>query len=108
MTSPSSTGSGGSGAPATTPDGTPSTPSAACARPGTSTRRSRTTALRTPPQRTLYLHGEDDGCIDVGLVRDAEAHLAPGSRLDVLPGAGHFLHAEDPEAVGARVLGWVT
>jgi len=62
---------------------------------------------RTPPQRTLYLHGEDDGCIDVRLVRDAEAHLAPGSRLDVLPGVGHFLHVEDPAAVGARVLGWL-
>ena len=63
---------------------------------------------RTPPQRTLYLHGEDDGCIDVRLVRDAEAHLAPGSRLDVLPGVGHFLHAEDPSGVSARVLEWVT
>jgi pimeloyl-ACP methyl ester carboxylesterase len=61
----------------------------------------------TPPQPTLYLHGEDDGCIDVRLIRDAEAHLAPGSRLDVLPGVGHFLHAEDPAAVNARVLEWI-
>ena len=34
----------------------------------------------TPPQPTLYLHGEDDGCIDARLIRDAEAQLAPGSR----------------------------
>jgi pimeloyl-ACP methyl ester carboxylesterase len=61
----------------------------------------------TPPQPTLYLHGEDDGCIDVRLIRDAEAHLAPGSRLEVLPGVGHFLHAEEPAAVNARVLDWV-
>ena len=62
---------------------------------------------RTPPQPTLYLHGDDDGCIDVRLVRDADAHLSPGSRLEVLPGAGHFLHAEQPAEVGARVLAWV-
>ena len=62
----------------------------------------------TPPQPTLYLHGEDDGCIDARLIRDAQAHLAPGSRLEVLPGMGHFLHAEDPASVNARVLDWVT
>src|SRR5215207_6385058 len=61
----------------------------------------------TPPQPTLYLHGEDDGCIDVRLVRDAAGHLAPGSRLDLLPGVGHFLRAEEPEAVSTRVLGWL-
>jgi pimeloyl-ACP methyl ester carboxylesterase len=63
---------------------------------------------RAPPQPTLYLHGEDDGCVDVRLVRDAEEHLAPGSRLDVLAGVGHFPHAERPAEVGARVLDWVT
>ena len=63
---------------------------------------------RTPPQPTLYLHGEDDGCIDVRLVRDAEAHLSPGSRLDVIAGAGHFLHVEQPAIVNARVLAWAT
>lgn len=62
----------------------------------------------TPPQPTLYLHGEDDGCIDARLIRDAEVQLAPGSRLELLPGVGHFLHAEDPASVSARVLEWVT
>jgi pimeloyl-ACP methyl ester carboxylesterase len=67
------------------------------------------TDLRRPPaQPTLYLHGDNDGCIDARLVRDAEAHLSPGSRLDVLPGAGHFLHVEQPAEVNARVLAWVT
>jgi pimeloyl-ACP methyl ester carboxylesterase len=63
---------------------------------------------RTPPQPTLYLHGEDDGCIDVSLVRDAEEHLSPGSRLEVLPGVGHFLHVEHPTKVNARVLAWAS
>jgi pimeloyl-ACP methyl ester carboxylesterase len=61
---------------------------------------------RTPPQPTLYLHGEDDGCIDVRLVRDAEEHLSPGSRVELLPGVGHFLHVEQPAEVNARVLAW--
>ena len=63
---------------------------------------------RAPPQPTLYLHGADDGCIDVRLVRDAEEHLSPGSRLEVLRDVGHFLHVERPAEVNARVLAWVT
>ena len=63
---------------------------------------------RAPPQPTLYLHGENDGCIDARLVRDAEEHLSSSSRLEVLPDVGHFLHVEQPAEVSARVLGWVT
>jgi pimeloyl-ACP methyl ester carboxylesterase len=63
---------------------------------------------RPPPQPTLYLHGENDGCVDVRLVQDSEQHLAPGSRLEVLPGVGHFLHIERPEAVNERILAWAT
>ena len=63
--------------------------------------------LRTPPQPTLYLHGDRDGSLDVGLVRDAELHLAPGSRLEVIENAGHFLHLERPSAVNERILSWV-
>lgn len=61
-----------------------------------------------PPQPTLYLHGERDGCIDVALTRDAERHLAPGSRMEVIADAGHFLHVEKPTAVNDRILAWVT
>jgi pimeloyl-ACP methyl ester carboxylesterase len=62
---------------------------------------------RTPPQPTLYLHGSADGCIDPGLVGDAEAHLSPGSRFELLSGAGHFLHVERPDDVNARALDWL-
>ncbi len=62
----------------------------------------------TPPQPTLYLHGDNDGCIDARLIRDAEDHLSPGSRVEVLADVGHFLHVEQPGTVNARVLAWVT
>ena len=61
----------------------------------------------TPPQPTLYLHGDRDGCIGVDLVRDAEAQLSPGSRLSIVEGTGHFLHLEKPDEVNAEILGWV-
>jgi pimeloyl-ACP methyl ester carboxylesterase len=44
----------------------------------------------------LALHGADDGCV-----------LPPRSSV-VLPGVGHFLHLEQPEAIAARVVDWLT
>jgi pimeloyl-ACP methyl ester carboxylesterase len=64
--------------------------------------------LHTPPQPTLYLHGTRDGCVDVALVTDAPEHLAPGSRMEVVEEAGHFLHLEQPQSVNERILAWVT
>jgi pimeloyl-ACP methyl ester carboxylesterase len=60
------------------------------------------------PQPTLYLHGDRDGCIDLSLVQDAGRHLAAGSRMEVVEGAGHFLHVEKPAAVNDRILAWVS
>jgi pimeloyl-ACP methyl ester carboxylesterase len=59
------------------------------------------------PQPTLYLHGDRDGCIDVGLVGDAVRHLASESRMEVVAGAGHFLQVERPQAVNELILEWV-
>jgi pimeloyl-ACP methyl ester carboxylesterase len=63
---------------------------------------------RCGPQPTLYLHGSRDGCIDVALVQDAELHLTPGSRVEVVADAGHFLQVEKPAAVNDRILSWVS
>lgn len=52
----------------------------------------------------LLLAGADDGCMDPKYF--TEDGLAPGSEVAVLPGAGHFLHLEQPEAVAKLVLQW--
>ncbi|MFL6119430.1 alpha/beta fold hydrolase [Actinophytocola sp.] len=54
----------------------------------------------------LLLGGAEDGCLDPRYFADAHEALAPGSEVAVLPGVGHFLHLEQPEAVAARVLDW--
>jgi pimeloyl-ACP methyl ester carboxylesterase len=65
-------------------------------------------ASRQAQQPTLYLHGSVDGCIGVELVRGAERHLAPGSRMIVVEGAGHFPHLEQLEEVNEHILAWAT
>jgi pimeloyl-ACP methyl ester carboxylesterase len=65
-------------------------------------------AVRRAPQPTLYLHGAADGCISVDLVRNAERHLAPDSRMKVIQGAGHFLQVEQPAEVNRHIFAWVT
>lgn len=55
----------------------------------------------------LYLHGRDDGCMDAALAENAEAHLAPGSRREIVPDAGHFLHLERAKAVNRMIVDWV-
>jgi pimeloyl-ACP methyl ester carboxylesterase len=62
----------------------------------------------SPPQPTLYLHGDTDGAFGVeGVAGSAEA-LSADSRVDIVPGAGHFLHLEQPDVVNRLVLKWVT
>jgi len=60
----------------------------------------------TEPPRlpTLYLHGNDDGCMTPELtpwVRDA---LPDGSDVAIVENAGHFLQLEQPDAVARRIL----
>jgi pimeloyl-ACP methyl ester carboxylesterase len=55
-------------------------------------------------QPTLYLHGQDDGCVSAALGEGAEQHLGAGSARIVVPGSGHFLHLESPDVVIPAVL----
>ena len=71
--------------------------------------RQSPSALRhgAPPQiekPLLYLHGEGDGCIGVDVVRAARESFPPGARIEILDGAGHFLHLERPAEVHRLIL----
>jgi pimeloyl-ACP methyl ester carboxylesterase len=61
------------------------------------------------PQPTLYLHGRTDGCMGVEVAEAGAAFLtSPGSRMEVVEGAGHFLHVERPDEVNRLVVDFVT
>ncbi len=65
--------------------------------------------LSVPSQPTLYLQGDQDGCIPVEVAADAgEVLTSAGSRVEVVPGAGHFLQYEQPEVVNRLVVEFLT
>jgi pimeloyl-ACP methyl ester carboxylesterase len=67
-------------------------------------------SMEPPPLPMLYLHGRDDGCMGADLAAAAAASLpADGeSRVELVDGAGHFLHLERPDEVNRLVLDFVT
>lgn len=61
------------------------------------------------PQPQLYLHGVDDGCMGVEIAEKAGDYLtADGSRAEMIPGTGHFLHLEAPAVVNRTILDFVS
>jgi pimeloyl-ACP methyl ester carboxylesterase len=70
-------------------------------------RRWKGAEMRLPVVPTLYLHGEDDGCLDPRLAGLVAPHLPAGSEVATIPGAGHFLQLERPDEVGRKVLGFL-
>ena len=56
----------------------------------------------------LVLAGADDGCIPPDQFADAQQGLAPGSRVEVVAGAGHFMHLDRPDEIARLALDWVT
>lgn len=57
----------------------------------------------TPSVPVLYLHGENDGCILPALAIGAAEALAPGSQVELIPDAGHFVQLEQPDRTAALV-----
>jgi pimeloyl-ACP methyl ester carboxylesterase len=68
-----------------------------------------TQALETLASRpiavpSLYLHGADDGCMSAQLSEGMEAMFTNRLERVVMPGVGHFLHLEQPDAVLNHIL----
>ena len=63
-------------------------------------------AIPTVPM--LYLHGADDGCMQVGYVEHAAARLPDTARVEIVAGAGHFLQVERPDVVNELIADFLT
>ncbi len=59
---------------------------------------------QVPTQPMLYLHGRNDGCIGAEVAELAASMAPPNLTVDIIEGAGHFLHLERPDVVNARIL----
>lgn len=56
----------------------------------------------------LVLAGADDGCITPDNYAGAATALAPGSQVEIVAGAGHFLQLDRPDEVAALALDWLS
>ncbi|GAA2068607.1 alpha/beta fold hydrolase [Williamsia deligens] len=60
--------------------------------------------LKRPLAPMLYLHGADDGCMQVGYTAAVDDVLPDGSAVEIVSDAGHFLQVERPAEVNRLVL----
>jgi len=61
------------------------------------------------PQPAMYLHGVDDGCMGAELAATAADFLpAEGSKVELVEGAGHFMHLERPDEVNRLIVDFVS
>lgn len=63
--------------------------------------------MSAPTVPTLYLHGADDGCASPEFSRWVANVLPPGSDVQSVENAGHFLQLEQPDLVAGRILDFV-
>jgi len=55
----------------------------------------------------LVLHGAQDGCILAAAFADAGTYFSGDVRIEVVPGAGHFLHLERHDVVSELVVSFL-
>ena len=64
-------------------------------------------AMRPIPCPGLLMTGENDGCMDPALFREASHAFHGECEIHVLREVGHFLHQEDPEGVLELLRPWM-
>ena len=52
----------------------------------------------------MMLHGRDDGCIGAETLDGMEKLFSKGLKIEIVPGAGHFVHQERPDHVNELIL----
>lgn len=60
-----------------------------------------------PRAPMLIVHGIEDGAMGVGYTDALADRLPPGSRVEVIDGAGHFVQLDQPRAVCDVILGYL-
>lgn len=55
-----------------------------------------------------YLHGRDDGCVGADVAERARATAGDDVAVEIVDGAGHFLHLERPDVVNAAIVDFLT
>lgn len=65
---------------------------------------SRKVAVVEPIHPLLSLQGAQDGCFDPGFFPSIRARTNSISQSELIAGAGHFLHLEQPDVVADRIL----
>lgn len=60
-----------------------------------------------PGAPVLYLHGEQDGCLQSAIIDRFPDVLPAGSRHEIIPGVGHFLQLEAPGLVNGQIGSWI-
>jgi pimeloyl-ACP methyl ester carboxylesterase len=56
---------------------------------------------------SMYLHGQDDGCVGTECMSGMEDAYRGGVEIHRIPGAGHFVHLERPGVVNPMLLGFL-
>jgi len=63
--------------------------------------------LSAPVLPTLYLHGNDDGCANAAFSEWVQHVLPPGSAVQRVDYAGHFLQLEQPDVVANHIIDFI-
>jgi len=63
--------------------------------------------FKLPRVPILVLHGEQDGALQIDYLDGVIDSLPPGSRVNRIPMAGHFLQIDQPRAVSEAILDYL-